>query len=177
MLCRRDFLKGLIVLTPLAHLLGARSNTSSVLKVETDFGGRRNVSSTTSSLDRSRLLACIAAVESGNRDEKIGKRGERRKYQISEAVWYQHRTFPGRFEDWCHGRDAQIVAEKHIDLLAQLVHPTPFDVGYAWRTGAYRRRVEMGEGPMFDCRMSATRIANLYYSGHSTEQISSSRSV
>jgi hypothetical protein len=61
------------------------------------------------------LLSAIAQVESGNRDELIGPRGERSRYQISETVWRQHRRWAAF--DRCRGHAAYDVAFAHLRWL------------------------------------------------------------
>lgn len=45
-------------------------------------------------LDLPALLSAIAAVESGYRDNVVGKLGERGRYQFSRALWTKWSTLP-----------------------------------------------------------------------------------
>lgn len=100
---------------------------------------KRATSSGVSSVDLSRLLDCIAQVESGRDDAKVGRSGERSKYQIKECVWRQHLQHElywlPRFETECYGSVAERVAKKHIKWLHSLIGPRPYAIVLAWNVG------------------------------------------
>jgi hypothetical protein len=110
-----------------------------------------------SSVDLSRLLTCIAEVESGNRDDKVGSHGERSRYQITEVVWKQHTTLPF---DRCHGFMAEYVARKHLLWLVENgVTPLPFPLALAWNGGLERWKA----GKVFQRHHNyASRVNSLY---------------
>lgn len=107
------------------------------------------------SLDRSRLLDCLAQVESGRNDMATARRGGRvvalGRYQITEPVWFQHTNRPWKLAHNFHF--ATIVAERHLMHLEKLVNPNPFDLAHAWRYGL--RGVTVDDYP--------NRVHNLYY--------------
>lgn len=118
-----------------------------------------------SSEDLSRLLRCIAEVETGNDDTKIGRNGERSKYQISEAVWAQHipdKRF--KFEDWCLGYDATSVARSHIHWLSKCsgISQQIWPLAYMWHRGlAEFEHVVDNQLTLFS--PYADRVTNLFY--------------
>ena len=93
------------------------------------------------SVDLPLLLDCIALVETGGDDTKIGKSGERSKYQIGEKVWIQHvsaevHPFTRRnFAAVCKGAYARNVAMTHITWLHQSIGPSVFAIALAWHVG------------------------------------------
>ena len=128
--------------------------------------------------DLQRLLACIAAVESGNRDWLVGSRGELSKYQIKHSTWndiHKRSKFVLQpFKTHCHGLYAQIIAEVHLDWINHnLIFSTPWKLACAWKTGL--TIADWGGGTPLDYER-ATRITNLYFSDYSTQQISDSHS-
>jgi hypothetical protein len=116
---RRNFLLGVTGLsTALANLSVANSvpkALNSPAQKDSLNGGKDASSDTTSkSVDLSRLLFCIALVETGNRDDLIGPGGERSRYQITERVWRDVlRSSWEPFEN-CKGIMADSVARAHL---------------------------------------------------------------
>ena len=106
-------------------------------------------------LDVARLLAAIAAVESGNHMAKIGLRGERSAWQLTRRAWSQVST-----RDWSDAFDrkaAEEVAGAYVRYLAAEItrrgeEATPYRVALAFHVGmnglrsdaalAYARRVQ-----------------------------------
>lgn len=86
------------------------------------------------SLDLSRLLRCIAEVETGNHDNLVGTCGSRSRYQISSVVWYQHSQL--NFNKYCSADYADAVAREHMEWLYKH-HPNKsvFHLALAWRFG------------------------------------------
>jgi hypothetical protein len=88
-----------------------------------------------SSTDLSRLLRCIAAVETSGNDSAVGSCGSRSQYQISHDVWFQYTNRP--FKE-CRGFHATLVAEKHLMwLLKHGVRRAPYDLALAWHKGLW----------------------------------------
>lgn len=160
---RSNFLKAL---TALPFLCSFRSQKLSAIEVP-----MKNTRGNSKSLDLSLLLKAIAQVESGNDDTKIGKAGERSRFQLMESVWIQHtrhRPFTQRnFTTLCKGRDAIYVAWEHVLWLNNNI-PWNTDlesiyrdlaISEAWSVGldAYlRNQIPLAK------RNHATRISNLY---------------
>lgn len=90
-------------------------------------------------LDRERLLHCIAQVESGGNDRKVGPVGERSKYQITYSVWVQHSPPIIRdrrtFSEYCNGVVADALARQHLDWIVACVGTSPFAIVAAWHMG------------------------------------------
>lgn len=120
----------------------------------------------------SRLLQCIAAVETGGDDSKVGLRGERSKYQITYAVWRQHMPHMPKRADWarnCRGAVADALADRHARWLMAQNQNTEVSVywfAYCWHRGLTgfetdQRTFEFRRGwtPAQDY---ARRVVNLY---------------
>lgn len=98
---------------------------------------RKTIASTaksqSASVDLLRFLECVSSVETGNDDSKVGKSGERSKYQISLIVWRQHTTQPFYL---CKGTLATAIAIRHVVWLKRnLLIKTPHWLAYAWNAG------------------------------------------
>lgn len=133
-----------------------------------------DVTSQPKSVDLSLLLHCIAQVESGDDDSKIGPKGERSRYQISERVWRQHwSTAPF---SCCHGMVATITADLHVDWLDRKLSYGVWDtfkaypLAWCWHGGLESwtdynsNRKSMSLNTRNTVRLSnyATRVCNLY---------------
>lgn len=115
--------------------------------------------STSVQLDRSRFLACIAQVETGNDDTKIGPCGSRSRYQIHRNTWYQYTTQNFVLECW--GRTALEVAQAHLTwLIKHLDRPTPYRLALAWHRGL--NWVQAQEAVLYSSGF-AYRVHNLYH--------------
>lgn len=88
-------------------------------------------------LNMSALLLAIAMVESGNKPEAIGAKGEVSQYQITKPVWRKHA--PNVIFDPKQPWQATAVATKHIRLINGNLHPAlrnrPFWIAVAWNGG------------------------------------------
>lgn len=164
---RSTFLKALTALLPLkalANLVPKSSPSSSLVDLE-KLNGTKSVSSTTSTVDLSRLLHAIAEVESGNNDSLEGPKGELSRYQISREVWYQH--FPHlNFYLACNGVRANACAERHLNWLRDNDVPDkPYILAYAWNMGrkaAMFQLVTSTHGNTIIGNTYAARVTNLY---------------
>lgn len=156
MLTRRNFLKATIVL-PLGAPLVSQSQVSVTIKSSETVG----TSKTSPQVDLSRLLACIAQVETGNRDHLIGPNGERSRYQISIVVWRQHfgRSNDLSFIDDCHSWFASELAYRHFRWLQRhLRNANVYWLATAWRAGLSN----VINGTNYGTHSYATRVENLY---------------
>lgn len=113
------------------------------------------------SLDRSRLLDCLAQVESGRNDQAVSFRHNRPiargRYQIKEITWFQHTNRPWKLAHNLYF--ATFVAERHLMWLEKQVNPNPFDLAHAWRYGAQAGWVRNDDYPY--------RVHNLYHDSRS----------
>jgi hypothetical protein len=108
------------------------------------------------------LADCLALVESGARgDAAVGPAGEIGRYQLSLAVWIQHRPAA----HFALARDpvtARVVALEHLTWLSRhirAVEPTAYDLALAWNAGLTAAAL----GRLLPChRNFAQRVANLY---------------
>lgn len=86
------------------------------------------------------LLAAISAVESGDNDLAVGKRGEVSRYQMLPAVWSRYNRHFGKSAPWHDPQIAVIVAGSHIRWLqSQLPGALKDDPGViilCWKKGA-----------------------------------------
>ena len=69
----------------------------------------------TSALDLLPRLAALAQIESGGKDHKIGRAGERSQYQIMKSVWDD--VGGGTDFSKCKGRSATRAAMRHASRL------------------------------------------------------------
>lgn len=159
---RRTFLKAFTVL-PFLSLLGVRGY-SQLVQVPL-----RTTTSTSSSVDLQLLLECISQVESGNDDTKIGKHGERSKYQISPKVWRQ--WFPVSytwFERDCKGQLARHIADMHLNWLdknltpdyKQWINLKIYPLAVCWHAGL--NHWQTASHISSELNNYAVRICNLY---------------
>ena len=165
-LTRRNFLMGCIGLPLVAH--HAKSNST--------LGGdiKLNLPSQLKSVDLSRLLRCIAEVETGNRDWVVGRNGERSRYQIKKSVWYQHCPYiytnndagQAGHETYCKGKLATKVAMDHLTWLnTNIPHDLfsehdfrQYPLAACWNGGLAAWRGNM----LTSVANYATRVTNLY---------------
>lgn len=127
---------------------------------------------TSPSVGLSRLLRCIAEVETGNDDFKIGLNGERSRYQITPAVWNQRNGFltPSKlsvehFEMYCRGSEATTWASIHLRWLDAHLPPCtrPFWLAFAWHAGLERTKLELrGASVSPGLYAYARKVTNLY---------------
>lgn len=89
-------------------------------------------------VDHRKLLRAIEQVE-GADYWRVGKAGERSKFQIMPEVWMQHSGMPFYMasSNWSAALDEQErVALCHIKWLeAHLTNPTPYRIALAWNAG------------------------------------------
>lgn len=90
--------------------------------------------------DEEIMLAVIRAIESGNRPDKIGKKGERSAYQFMPMVWRFHTQVPFEMAT-THPAIADVMARRHLAQLhrelATLRLPwTPEFIYAAWHHGS-----------------------------------------
>ena len=127
-------------------------------------------------LDLPRFLTCLAAVESGNKDGAIAERNNqplaRGRFQITEAVWFQHTNRPWKLAH--NYMFAQVIAERHLHWLnthllnisIDEVHHRPFALAWAWRAGltSWNNRDKITEthrkSELLDY---SNRVLNLYF--------------
>ena len=121
-------------------------------------------------MDLSRLLRCIAEVETGNDDTRIGKHGERSRYQIKRSVWnqYQNGTY-AFFAAFCWGATADFVALRHVQWLDKTLprgseierNFRHYAIAWCWNGG-----LDSWNGPRYssNARINnyAVRVTNLY---------------
>jgi hypothetical protein len=164
---RRNFLQALTAST----LTALGLSKVSAEPVITHSG--RNLTSS-QSVDLSLLLHCIAEVETGNDDSKVGKGGERSRYQISETVWRQHQDLTHNSREWmtwyfqqcCKGEDAQDIALRHLRWLDRhILRITPierdfraFALAWCWKGGLS----SWGKAFSIPLNNYAVRVTNLY---------------
>lgn len=130
--------------------------------------------------DLSRLLRCLAEVETGNDDTKVGRGGERSRYQISEEVWNQHMSrmvtgfgtllLVNSFWLNCNGKQAEICAYRHIlwlDRHLPRITPTErlfrqFPLAWSWKGGLSSWHARLDFSHKIDLNNYAVRVTNLY---------------
>lgn len=137
---RRNFLKASIGLFSLAPLLRGHMSESAKarLKLSPSTSPAAGPSSNLSpSLDLTRLLRCIAEVETGNRPNVRGPNGEVGRHQLNRLVWKQHTKIP--FASWSGDEDfTDAIAWRHIRWLERNLKPhfdMPYTLAYCWRGG------------------------------------------
>lgn len=159
---RRTFLKNAIVSTVVLPTLSSivcgseKSVGVHIPQVPTSNSSSKQV-------DLSRLLRCIAEVESGNNDAKVGRHGERSRYQIKARVWYDYTVH--NFNE-CHGQRAISIAWEHLHWLNNHL---PHDLFSEREFRQYPLAVAWNGGlATWQSRLStrvanyATRVTNLY---------------
>jgi hypothetical protein len=157
---RRNFLKASI-LSPFLVRLGLGQITS----IAPQSSPIKTESAQSNSPDLSLLLHCIAEVETGNDDSKIGPKGERSRYQISRTVWEQHYE-AYTFDKFCKGCFAKGVAHEHLLWLDRHIpHITPIErdfreyaLTWCWHGGlsTWNRAYDI------NLNNYAVRVTNLY---------------
>ena len=87
----------------------------------------------------SRLIAAIAAVETGNDDQAIGAAGERTRYQISRAVWEKYSDVPFVRAHQYPG-DARKVARAYVAEIQKRTgrRTSVYHIALAWNAGPNR---------------------------------------
>lgn len=113
-------------------------------------------------VDRRAFLKAIDQVESGGRDRALGRAGERSRYQLTEAAWYQHTR-----KDFSYAKNRMLahgVAERHFDwIVSQLtLADWPADVesiATAWNIGL---TATINNRVPSTTRDYAKRVENLY---------------
>lgn len=98
------------------------------------------------------LLTCIAAVESGNNPDAVGRHGERGAFQMSPAVVAECGGYSER-----HAMRWLLQLER--DLIRANVDVMPFNLALAWNAGI--GAAISGKAPMASYDY-ALRVANLY---------------
>lgn len=116
-------------------------------------------------MDLSRLLRCIAEVETGDDATKVGLSGERGRYGMKEATWLQHAPH-WKFERCVFPYDGW-VAWKHIEWLDDNIpHQSPLEkdfrsyaLAWAWHGGLVSWN--KGKDALIN-NAYAVRVTNLY---------------
>ena len=127
-------------------------------------------------LDVPKLLRCIAEIETGNDDRKIGRRGERSRYQLKLSTWVDRWTEHHDSHRWstrviphyrtqCHGWYAQACAEMQVAWLRrQLSTDSPYWLYFAWNAGINRTKLAIRDSRvLWMYHGPASRLQNLYY--------------
>lgn len=167
-LTRRNFLLAATGLSLIPHGFGSQT----IQKINLSSPNSTHPSS--KSVDLSLLLHCIAQVETGNNDLKIGPKGERSRYQISEKVWYQH--WPTRPFYRCRGDAAMYTAVDHICWLDRNLTYGVWDtfktypLAWCWHGGleswtdynSNRKSMSLNTRNTVRLCNYATRVCNLY---------------
>jgi len=110
-----------------------------------------------------RLLVAIAFVESGNKPDRVGKHGERSRWQIKESVWKETTGIP--FDRAKYDAYAYPVARAHLivlkwELNESHVPITVRNLALAWKGGA--TMAVLGRLANAADRAYAERVENLY---------------
>jgi hypothetical protein len=85
-----------------------------------------------------RLMACIAAVETGNHALAVGRHGERTEYQMKREVWERYTMDPFSRAGYLSERKQVAVcwaAWLQRQLLLQGQSPTVTLIAQAWKQG------------------------------------------
>ncbi len=113
-------------------------------------------------VDTYRLVDCIAQVE-GAPTAHVGRAGERSRFQITQAVWFQHSRWPffqaSKTTPWALEEQYR-VACAHVEYLKkQLKHSTAYHIACAWNGGLTATQT----GKLTPAtRDYAQRVTNLY---------------
>ena len=96
-------------------------------------------------IDMDALLLAIARAETSNKehpdgdDHRIGRAGERSRYQITRGVWEQVTTVPFTYAIFPDA--AAHVARRHLEWLERKLHALPgapaFVIALAWNAGPH----------------------------------------
>lgn len=158
---RRDFLKVATTSPALVAVSQSSTSTTSPLIVPP-------------SADLSRLLDCIAQVESRRDDKAISYRGStpiaRGRYQLKCDTWFQHTNRP-----WTLAHNfffADEVARRHLGWLHKNIPPSsprepsfhPWALAWAWRGGltGWQVRDTFPDEVVRQYNDYADRVVNLY---------------
>lgn len=97
-------------------------------------------------IDDNILLQSIAQVESNNQHHRIGRAGEKTKYQFREGTWKQYSSTPFLFIDSKHYElESEIVAYKHLAKIKKFLSArnqySVRNIAYIWNAGfgAFKR--------------------------------------
>ena len=97
-------------------------------------------------IDDNILLQSISIVESNSQHHRIGRAGEKTKYQFRESTWKQYSSTPFLFIDSKHYEtESEIVAYKHLAKIKKFLSArnqySVRNVAFIWNAGfgAYRR--------------------------------------
>lgn len=129
------------------------------------------------SLDHLLLCACLAEIETGNRDDVVGPCGELSKYQISYSVWVQHSTprLSSRdcFQRFCHTIIADALALRHVQHLDNTlprissleVRNRVYVLGWGWHGGVTSWTCQNKLSALRHASLHdyAERLSNLYH--------------
>lgn len=95
-------------------------------------------------IDYGALLYAIGCVESGNKDDAIGKDGERGRFQFTEATWTSLTPLP--FSEAHNLPAARVVALKHLTDMERRIRRAGltrgaliFELAVAWNAGEHNR--------------------------------------
>ena len=115
-------------------------------------------------VDLTRLLAAIAAVESGNDKNAVGQHGERGLYQIMPSTWDENarESFDWAF-DPKHAMPVarQILIKLKWEMQERRIEPSAYNLALAWRGGV--GAVVLGKWVNRDLRDYAVRVENIFY--------------
>lgn len=95
-------------------------------------------------VDSARFLSAISYVETRNRNELIGKAGERSAYQFMPIIWKFHSNLPFEIAS-INRQEADRVALAHFNYLASKLTKmgkdvTPYNLALCWNAGETRVR-------------------------------------
>lgn len=111
------------------------------------------------------LLRCIAQVESNDVSTKIGKQGERSKYQFMRQTWVMYSRIPFQLIGQSkYQPDVEKVARQHLEyiktvLVQRRMAVSIYNIALLWNGGV--NRLVYGAAT----KDYAKRVENLYSSG------------
>lgn len=122
-------------------------------------------------MDRSLLLRAIAEVETGNNDSKVGRHGERSRYQIKPSAW-THMGYTRPFTD-CRGPLADLCALQYLRWLdSSLMGTSPMEkdfreyaLAWCWNGGLWSWEMPpryLAHNVRIRLNNYATSVTNLY---------------
>jgi hypothetical protein len=126
------------------------------------------------SVDLSRLLDCIAQVESGRNDKAESRRNgqviARGRYQLTATTWFQHTNRPWKLAHNFFVADE--IAHRHVSWLDKNLPPIsideyhfrPFSLAWCWRGGLdmWKVRSSFPDAVTHVYDDHANRVVNLY---------------
>lgn len=143
---RKAFLASLSAI-PLLGAVAARLSASQPM-VKVDVAPKPKAEHACIHVDFWLLLECIAEIETGNDDTKVGACGSRSRFQISEKVWRDFfapatQGYAQHFKDMCHGDVARFVAKGHLQWLDRNIprvslmerYERSWCLAYGWNAG------------------------------------------